>query len=165
MTGSRRKLSDLELAERRDKLVTMRSQGHRWDHIAATLGYSDKGAACKDLARALDQRKEQLALTLDQYRQQQLDNLIELRDTAAEVMRRRHLLVQSGKVVHVADPNDPDAPGDPLYDDGPTLAAIDRIAKIDAQIAALLGLNAPTRVEAEGKLTVEVVGVDPGALT
>lgn len=164
MTGSRRKLSDLELAERRDKLVTMRSQGHSWDHIAATLGYSDKGAACKDLARALDQRNEQLALTLDQYRRQQLDNLIELRDTAAEVMRRRHLLVQSGKVVRNDDPRAGEL-GDPLYDDGPTLAAIDRIAKIDAQIAALLGLNAPTKVEAEGKLTVEVVGVDPGALT
>lgn len=163
MTGSRRKLSELELAERRDKLVTMRSQGHSWDHIAATLGYSDKGAACKDLARALDQRNEQLALTLDQYRRQQLDNLIELRDTAAEVMRRRHLLVQSGKVVR--DGATEDDPGEPLYDDGPTLAAIDRIAKIDAQIAALLGLNAPTKVEAEGKLTVEVVGVDPGALT
>lgn len=160
-----RKVIAMETTERRAKLIELRAKGHTWQACADQLGYSSRSHACVDYGRALDQVKAELTLNIEQYRQAQYENLQALRTVACEIMERDHLIVQGGKIVRHDNPDDPEALGPPILDDGPRLAAIDRIAKIDAQIAALLGLNAPTKVEAEGKLTVEVVGVDPGALT
>lgn len=40
-------------AARRSKAVQMRLAGAQWQHIADTLGYSGRAAACKDVTRAL----------------------------------------------------------------------------------------------------------------
>ena len=110
--------------------------------------------------------QEETAAGLDDIRRAHLDGLMEIRRVAVEVMRRDHVQVAAGKIVRteLGVSAGEDGPvyelGDPLMDDGPTLAAIDRIAKIDAQIAQLLGLNAPTRIESDGELRVVVEGVD-----
>lgn len=160
MGNQRKRLNAYDTAERRLKLLTLVREGtHTWDHIAKQLDYSSPGAACQDYHRILKARQEEVAASLDDQRSAHLEGLMETRRVAAEVMRRPHPFVQSGKVV--TDGED----GDRLYDDGPTLAAIDRIAKIDAQIAQLLGLNAPTRVESDGQLKVVVEGVNLEDLT
>jgi hypothetical protein len=169
---TRKRLSDLQTAERRAKLMALVIDGrYSWEQIADKLGYASRGAACTDYKRAWEDRLNEATLTTDEFRRQHLANLMETRRVAVEVMRRDHVHVSAGKIVREelgvhAGPDGPEYElGAPLMDDGPTLAAIDRVAKIDAQIAQLLGLNAPTRVEAEGSLTVTVVGVDPAELT
>jgi hypothetical protein len=164
MGNQRNRLNAVDTATRRAKLVNLVRDGrYTWEQIAEQLDYSDAGAACKDYSRILKARQEELAQTLDDQRAAQLEGLMEIRRVAVEVMRRPHPFIQGGRIVR--DGNTDDEPGDPLYDDGPSLAAIDRIAKIDAQIAQLLGLNAPTRVESDGQLTVIVEGVDLEGLT
>lgn len=43
-----------QTAERRRKAIELRLAGVPWDAIATQLGYSSKGAACKDVTRALE---------------------------------------------------------------------------------------------------------------
>ena len=156
-----------ERAQRRNKLVELKRDGrYTWQQIADECGYSSKGAACQDYHRMLKALQEETAAGLDDIRRAHLDGLMEIRRVAVEVMRRDHVQVAAGKIVRteLGVSAGEDGPvyelGDPLMDDGPTLAAIDRIAKIDAQIAQLLGLNAPTRIESDGELRVVVEGVD-----
>lgn len=164
MPPRKRSVVTLTTAERRAKLIELRALGKTWQQCADQLGYSSRGHACADYGAAIDEVKDRMALSLDQYRTVQLENYLAVREVACRVMNTLHPFVQGGKIVTTGG-SGPDDPERPLYDDGPTLAAIDRISKIDGQIAALLGLNAPTRVEAEGSLTVTVVGVDPAELT
>jgi hypothetical protein len=56
------------------------------------------------------------------------------------VMEREHVTVSHGKIIRGED-------GKPLRDDGPLLAAVDRLLKIAERRARLLGLDAPTRTE------------------
>lgn len=152
----RNRLNAHDTALRRTALINLVRDGrHTWEHIAQQLGYSDRSAACKDYNRILKARQAEVAASLDEIRTAHLEGLQELRRVAVEVMRREHPLVQGGRIVRDTDDDD----GQALYDDGPTLAAIDRIAKIDNQIADLLGLKAPVRVESDGSLTVKVVGM------
>lgn len=168
MGNQRNRLNPHDTAQRRRELADLVRDGrYTWEQIAERLEYSSPGAACTDYKRATEARRKELAQTLDDYRAAQLEGLQEIRRVAVEVMRRDHVHVSGGKIVRTelgvsagADGEVEYELGDPLMDDGPTLAAIDRIAKIDAQIAQLLGLNAPTRVEAEGELRVVVEGVD-----
>lgn len=53
-----------------------------------------------------------------------------------------------------------------VMDEGPTLQAADRIMAISRERRKLLGLDAPTnaKVEHEGGIRYEIVGVDPEAL-
>lgn len=153
MGDQRKRLNAADTATRRAQLLDLVRDGrYTWDQIADQLDYASPGAACTDYKRIVEARREELAQSLDDMRAAQLEGLQELRRVAVEVMRRDHVHVSGGKVVYEL--------GDPLMDYGPTLAAIDRIAKIDAQIAQLLGLNAPARVEAEGQVRVVIEGID-----
>lgn len=164
----RKRLNGADTAERRTKLANLVRDGrYTWEQIAEQLDYASPGAACTDYKRIRQAREKELASTLDEHRAAQLEGLQEIRRVAVEVMRRDHVHVSGGKIVRTdlgvsagADGEPVYELGDPLMDDGPTLAAIDRIAKIDAQIASLLGLNAPTRIEADGELKVIVEGID-----
>lgn len=88
------------------------------------------------------------------------------RDVAVEVLTARHLTVSnSGAVVRDED-------GQVLEDDGPVLAALDRLGRIRADLvkladheAKLLGLYAKTEVSHSGGVTYRIVGVDPEDLT
>lgn len=152
--------NEYERAQRRAKLVELKRDGrYTWQQIADQCGYSSKGAACQDYHRILKAIHDETNAGLDDIRRAHLEGLMEIRREAVAVMRRDHVHVSGGKVVRQETSND-DELGDPLLDDGPTLAAIDRIAKIDAQIAQLLGLNAPTRIESDGELRVVVEGVN-----
>lgn len=158
---------ELDRTERRNKLVELKRDGrYTWQQIADQAGYSSRGAACQDYHRILKAIQDETNAGLDDIRREHLAGLIEIRRVAVEVMRRDHVHMSGGKVtrevigVHAGDDGPVYELGDPVLDDGPALAAIDRIAKVDAQIAQLLGLNAPTRIEADGELRVVVEGVD-----
>ena len=163
----RGRLTEADTLQRRQQLLDLVRDGrYTWEQIANKLGYASRGAACADYGRIVEARRNELVQTLDEQRATQLEGLQEIRRVAVEVMRRDHVHVSGGKIVRteLGVSAGEDGPvyelGDPLLDDGPTLAAIDRIAKIDAQIAQLLGLNAPTRIESDGELRVVVEGVN-----
>jgi hypothetical protein len=101
----------------------------------------------EELARRVDPKIDQYrALHLERL-EGELVRLNELEERARLVLGRHHITVNNGRVIAVD--------GEPLQDDGPVLAAIDRLIKIEdarrknnAEQRKLLGLDAPTKVEA-----------------
>jgi hypothetical protein len=180
------------VALRRARALQLKVAGYTLDQIAAELEYG--GATLKarranvhtDITRALESTLDHSAA---EYRKLHLARLEAAAAVAYQVMTSRHLLVQAGKVVrlystddieaaHGTVPAEGDEPpaaatpaefaeafGAPVYDDAPQVRAAEALSRILAREAALLGLDAPTRVENEGALTVTVVGVDPAELT
>lgn len=104
-------------AERRSKAVAMRLAGIDYDTIAQRLGYSDRGAAHKDISRALEQNVAELSRNADVLRQEELQRLDRL---------------QAGVWAAAAA-------GD--------TKAVDTALKIIDRRCKLLGLDAPQRVE------------------
>jgi hypothetical protein len=156
--GSKRALTQAEIAVRRERLIEMRRDGKSWSHIAKALGYADAPSACTDLRRTLEQRQEQLAISLDQHRQMELEKLDRLERAAITVLETKHVHISGGKVVR--EGGDEETVGEPLYDDGPVLQAIETLRRLSERRAKLLGIDAPTKVETDGQLTVIVEGVD-----
>jgi hypothetical protein len=69
------KAARARVAERRTQAIELRCAGASWETIAATLGYATRGAACNDVARALDQRLAALGGQADRLRQLALERL------------------------------------------------------------------------------------------
>ncbi|WP_033260608.1 hypothetical protein [Amycolatopsis vancoresmycina] len=165
----------IEVARRRSQAIALRSQGRTWAAIADELGYSDKGAACKDVTRALDAERRELAETADLHRAEQVELLDELTRRAFEILDKDHLTVSHGRVVRLGQPYvteqgiaeiDQNA-GAPVLDDGPKLAAIDRLLRIAERRAKLLGLDLPVKqaIEHTGSVNYLINGVDVSRLT
>jgi hypothetical protein len=55
-------------AERRSRAIAMRIAGVDYDTIARQLGYADRGSACKDVSRALEQRTKEQQQAADSLR-------------------------------------------------------------------------------------------------
>jgi transcriptional regulator with XRE-family HTH domain len=71
----------------------------------------------------------------------EVDRLDRALAEAAAVLERDHYIVNSGRLVEGPD-------GTLLLDDGPKLAAVDRILKVSAERRRLLGLDEPQEVRA-----------------
>ncbi len=151
-----------QIAERRRRCVELRIEGKQFTEIADILGYGSRGAACQDFGRALKERLAEQAEAVDQYRELELERLDALQRAAWAVLAKRHVLVQGGKVVRYAD--DDGAEEVPLEDDGPTLAAIDRLLKIAERRARLLGLDSPVKIDQGGTVTYVIENVDMSKL-
>lgn len=149
-----------EVAQRRAKAVAMRRDGATWQAVVDALGYSDRASAHKDVTRALDIARKELAFEVDQYRQMELERLDKLERTACAVLESKHLLVQGGKVVCIPRGDGEGVEIDPLMDDGPTLAAIDRLLKIAERRSKLLGLDQAQKLEVSGQVLYAVEGVN-----
>jgi hypothetical protein len=102
----------------------------------------------EELARRVDPKIDAYrALHLERL-EGELVRLNELEERAKQVLDRHHITVNNGRVIAID--------GEPLQDDGPVLAAIDRLIKIEdarrknnAEQRKLLGLDAPTKVDAQ----------------
>jgi hypothetical protein len=147
-----------EVAARRDRAVRLRIEGQSWQVIADQLGYASRGAACQDVARALDFALKEQKISTDQWRELQLQRLDALRAKVWGVVERRHVALSGGTVVRDVDPISGET--STIVDDGPTLAAVDRLLKIEEREARLRGLDAPVTVDAGIKVRYELVGVD-----
>ena len=69
------KAQQAETSARRAELVRLRRTGMDFDTIAARLGYSSRGAASKDLIRALESNRDEEAAEVSVYRQQEGERL------------------------------------------------------------------------------------------
>ncbi|MGD9749729.1 MAG: hypothetical protein AB7W59_01920 [Acidimicrobiia bacterium] len=126
----------LEGAERDREACRLRARRATYQQISDQLGYGGASNAQRAVRRTLaaiprDAADELVALELDQ-----LDMM-----TAAvlEVLEANHYVVSQGRLIYLGD--DPQ----PLADDAPVLAAVDRLLKIQERRARLLGLDQPTR--------------------
>jgi hypothetical protein len=127
--------------------LELRRQGFTYQQIADRTGYANRSAAYQAVQRGLALSVRE---TADEVRQLEIERLEDLRRPALEVLRRRHLVVSQGKVMH-----DPDT-GEPLIDSMPALHAIDRLIKLAERMAAFRGLDAPRRSVSE-VLTLDVI--------
>jgi hypothetical protein len=147
----------LSTAQRDAEAARLRTRHYTYEQIAEQLGFADRGHAYKAVERALKSITREPAEELRALELQRLDRLAR---AAEEVLERRHVHVSGGNIVR------DDETGESLEDDGPTLQAIDRLLKIQARRAALLGLDSATKTEHSGQIvTYRIDGVDLDQLT
>ncbi|WP_149264284.1 hypothetical protein [Actinomadura sp. K4S16] len=107
-----------EVAARRNKAIQLRLAGVDWDTIAEQLGYrGGRGAACKDVARALQERRADLDKTAEELR-------------AVEVARLDRLQAAAWGLAVQGEP-----------------ASLNAVLRIIDRRIRLLGLDAPRRTE------------------
>lgn len=129
-------------AERRAKLIQERLKGRLFEDIWEELGYSSRAHATKDFHRAFEIRISEQRTSVEVYREIELTRLDQLTLEAIGVLQTQHYAITpAGKVGRHPDTDEV------LVDDGPVLAAIDRLLKIQARRARLLGLDAPQKME------------------
>jgi hypothetical protein len=149
-----------ETAARDAQAAELRAQGLTYQKIADELGFGHKDSARLAVRRAL---RDIVKGPAEQLLKLEADRLDTLYEEALEVLQRDHVTVSHGKVITVADPDTGEEK--PLLDDGPKLAAIDRLVKIRESYRKLFGLDQPAKVQLSGGVRYEVVGVDPEDLT
>lgn len=115
--------------------------GHR---ISAT---TVKEMIREEAARRIDPKVDEWRAVQVTRIEAALSRLDALEEAAHEVLRREHITVNNGRIISLD--------GVPLPDDGPVLAAIDRLVKIeDARLRngealrRILGLDMPVKVDA-----------------
>ncbi|MFF0140464.1 hypothetical protein ACFYRN_28870 [Streptomyces sp. NPDC005227] len=128
-------------AQRDARAAELRDEGWKLEDIATELGYHDRSHARQGIRRAIRSVTEGPAKALVAREADRLDTLYE---AALEVLQRDHVTVSHGKVIK-------DDAGNILIDDGPKLAAIDRLVKVRESYRKLLGLDAPSRVSVDAQ--------------
>lgn len=155
--------------QRRTKAVAMRVHGATWQQVADECGYADRGSACTDIRRFREETRTESEEKLEELRALEVDRLDMLIRKASEILERQHLVIQGGKVVRLggldATGEPVDELGEAVVDDGPTLQAIDRIAKLSESRRKLLGIDAPIQVGGQFEVHYKINGVDAGDLT
>lgn len=154
------------------EVLRLRRTGMTFTAIGQERGFSRQ--------RAHQIYKEALAeipeMEVKLYRAEQQERLDDVLRAAYEVLQRKHLTISGGKIVRIGEPViDPETgkatiaeeAGEPVYDDGPTLAAIKTILQVEERRAKLLGLDAPVKADLGGSLQVRylVENVDLKDLT
>lgn len=145
-----------DTAERDAVACRMRRDGETFDAIAAELGFTNRSAAHKAVQRAMVAIVQEAA---EEVRVMELERLDYLWTEGLKVLRAKHVTVQNGKVVMLANS---EGVLEPLRDDAPVLNAIDRLLRIMERRAKLLGLDAPKRVEV---LTMDIIDAEIARLT
>jgi hypothetical protein len=154
----------LEGAERDAEACRMRADAQSYQTISDHLGYGHASNARRAVEAML---RDTVADDVATLRALVLERLDRAERAVLEVMRTRHLTVSHGRVIKVPDPDAPPDDPDrevPLLDDGPVLQAVDRLLKIAQRRSALLGLDAPTKIQTDGTVKYTVEGIDVEAL-
>lgn len=125
--------------ERDAKAADLYRRGLSYRQIAAELGWRSSNAAYQAVQRAVADAAA-CPRAAGEARQLMLDRLQDYRRVAWRVASTRHYAVSQGGKVAVNPVTE-----EPLLDDGPVLAALDRLLKTDEREARLLGLDAPAQ--------------------
>lgn len=149
--GDGRFIRSMTTVERDAKAAHLRSEGKTYRQIAETLGYSDKGEAWRGVQRAKADIARQPVEKLIETEAAQLDDLYA---AALDILDREHIMVSHGKIVRGDN-------GEPLLDDAPRLAAIDRARQLRESYRKLHGADAPKQlsVALEQRLDLEAATV------
>jgi hypothetical protein len=156
-----------DVARRTAEMLDLRRDGWSYQRIADHYGL-DKHTTYDAINNALREITREPAEELRTLMLERLDDervrLGQLREIAHAVMERHHITVSNGQVVRLD--------GEPILDDAPVLAALDRLMKIDEQLrrnderrSKILGLDEAVKIEHTGGVRYEVIGVTPDDLT
>lgn len=133
--------------------ATLRSQGHTYQQIADELGFGHKSDALTAVNRCINDIAREPAEAALHFELDRLDaqllRLDKLEAATLKVLAARHITVNNGRVIIHPET------GEPMEDDAPVLAAVDRLVKIEdtrrrngERRARLLGLDAAVKVDA-----------------
>lgn len=139
--------------------LALRHDGHSYRMIGILCGQQFRGSAftemyagklVKNAIKSVYRDKAEDVVKLE------MDRLDQLQLEAIAVLRTKHVMISNGAIVRV---NLRDEHGilvmdqatglpktEPIEDDGPKLAAIDRLLKIQERRSKLLGLDKPTKI-------------------
>jgi hypothetical protein len=118
-----------------------RARGWTYERIANEMGYTNRSGAQKAVERAMAAAVRE---TTEAAKALLLADLNALKKEAWQVLESNHITVSHGQVVTITGP---DGERVPVPDDSPVLNAIDRIVRIDQEMAKIYGAYAPTRSE------------------
>jgi hypothetical protein len=157
------------VAKRRTRAIELKNRGLSWQQVADQMaadypeyldgeGTPSAATACMDVSRALKQANRELALGLEEYREAARMRLDGLRRQVFAVLARPHYVLHAGQIVQGPD-------GQPMRDDGPVLAAVDRLMRIEERQAKIDGTDASEkltialdrRVDEETAVVVEAI--------
>ena len=152
------------VAQRRAKAIELKNRGLSWQQVAEQVPYLDTegnpsaAAACVDVSRALKQANKELSMGLEEYREAARMRLDGLRRQVFAVLARPHYVLHAGQIVRDDD-------GNPMRDDAPVLAAVDRLLRIEERQAKIDGTDASEkltvaldrRVDEETAVVVEAI--------
>lgn len=151
--GKGRWIQTPEELERVAEALRLRGRGWTYPRIAEHLGV-DRGNLYRAMQAA---RKEILREPAESARDMELERLDLALTAVMDVLDRKHITFSNGQIlVHE---------GHTLEDDGPVLAAVDRLVRISESRRKLLGLDSAQKIDVTGGVKYEIVGVDPAALT
>jgi hypothetical protein len=149
-------LPNPDTLDRDAQAFNMRSRGCTYSEIAIALEFTDGGHVAKALRRHVQRR---IAPDIDEHRARADEELDAMQRAVLRVLETTHYKVADGRVVYFDGPEG-DGPAQPLKDDSPILASVDRWLKIQDRRAKLFGLDAATKVETSGSVTVRVEGAE-----
>lgn len=155
-------------AELRRRIVELRDQELSFRQIAAEVGrdlntvwYHYQAAMRQIPAAAVEEHQKKVAARLDE----QLRRIDMEREVLMEILAKRHVVISNGHIVSeiVGEDEETGRPiyGEPFEDDAPTMAAIDRLGKLDDQEAKLLGMYPKQQVS----ITRETSELDAAVIT
>lgn len=116
--------------------------GWTYQQIAEALGLTAKSTAHDCVQRGLYSIREATEAEVVKARAAQRARLAYVVEKAHEVLETKHVTISYGQIMKDDD-------GKPLIDDGPALAAIDRIIRASESLRKLDGLDAPAAMQVE----------------
>jgi predicted DNA-binding protein (UPF0251 family) len=151
-SGRTRTQRAAELADRRAEMLRLYTVERLTQaEIADRYGVSQQ-AVSEQIRKAIADRP---AYRVDEHRAIELEKLDEYERAARRVLVREHVTVSRGSIVTMY--NEETGREEPLLDDAPALAAVDRLVRISQYRADLIGMKAPTRVSVEAEtLSAEI---------
>jgi hypothetical protein len=137
-------ISEIELEERRSKVVELKVGGYSFREIGKQLGINE-GTACRDYRAVIDRTKADADETVEEERR---TSLARLAKAIKVLMPMVALGTEDAIVAAIANGMDPVVARNLA---GNSLDAMDRLDKLEKRRAALLGLDAPVKGELTGK--------------
>lgn len=134
------------MVRRREQAIHLKHVvGMSWQQIAERLGYYDGGHAARDVQAELKRAQREVTKGLEDLVQAQDIRLDAMRQRTYAIMVAPHYVVQNGSIVY----GPPDANGntEPLRDNGPPLAALAMLLKIEERWSNLHGTDASKKLE------------------
>lgn len=123
-------------AMRDAQAMGLRARGWTYQRIANELGYSNESGARHAVERAMASAVRE---TTEEAKTLLLADYDAAKKEVWAVLEASHVTISQGRVVTLDEV--------PVPDDSPVLAAVDRLVKINQEIAKIYGVYAPTRSE------------------
>lgn len=138
----------LSAVEKQKQVVDLIREGLTFREISAQTGISTA------TAHRLFQAGLKLipAQSVQEYREQQLNDLELARNVILGILASYHATVSQGRVVMLDD--------SPIEDHMPVMAAADRLIKITERQAKILGSDAKQEITLDGTVRYQVLGLD-----